>query len=90
VVIGDLSSLRGPVSGTVELPHRLFWYPERIFDLSDRASLMWMYQVVLREATTAEELQEWLDRTTLTEVWPTLFLPLRLRQAWEAHHPHLR
>ncbi len=50
LVAGDLADLRGPVTGTVELPLWLFWSPDRTFDLDDPATLRWMYQTVLREA----------------------------------------
>jgi hypothetical protein len=49
-----------------------------------------MYETVLREATTADELRTWLDRDTLIRLWPELFLPRGVRSAWEERHPSLR
>ena len=86
----DLADLRGPVSGTVELPLRLFWCEDRTFDLGDQDMLRWMYENVLREAIRAEELTAYLDGDTLVALWRDLFLPRGVRQAWEERHPVLR
>jgi hypothetical protein len=69
VVAPDLADLHGPTSGTVELPHRMFWYADRRFNLDDPAYLRWMYQIVLREALTLVEFRSWLDRDTLIRLW---------------------
>jgi hypothetical protein len=90
VVAADLTQLRGPTSGVVELPHRLFWQPDRHVDLDKPALLAWMYETVLREATTVEELRTWLDAATLIRLWPDLFVPVGIRMAWENRHPALR
>jgi len=89
LVTGDLAELRGPVSGTVELPLWLFWYPDRTFDLDDPATLRWMYQTVLREASRPEDLTTFVNGDTLVALWPDLFLPRGVRQAWEDRHPVL-
>jgi hypothetical protein len=91
LVVGDLADLRGPASGAVVLPLRLYWSPPgRVFDLGDPFVLRSMYQVVLGEAVRAEELTGYLDRDTLVAVWPDLYLPKGVRQAWEERHPALR
>jgi hypothetical protein len=90
LVAGDLADLRGPVSGTVELPLWLFWYPDRTFDLDDPATLRWMYQTVLREASRPEDLTAFLNGDMLAALWPDLFLPRGVRQAWEDRYPVLR
>jgi hypothetical protein len=89
-VAADLADLRGPATGTVELPLRLFWHPVRTFDLGEPGMLRWMYQTVLREAARPEELTTYLDGDTLIAVWRDLFLPAGVRQAWEDRHPALR
>ena len=89
VVIGDLDELHGPTAGIVELSNRLFWQPDRHFDLDDPDALAWMYETVLREAATADELRTWLDQKTLVDLWSTLFVPRGVRTAWEMHHPQL-
>ena len=90
VVALDLAELHGPTSGVIELPHRLLWQPIRRLDLDDPSVLRWMYQVVLREAVSVEELRTWLDGPTLVELWPRLYLPRWVRQAWQEAHFELR
>jgi hypothetical protein len=91
IVVTDLASLRGPVSGTVELPLRLYWSsPDHTFDLDKPFMRRWFYQTVLREAARPEDLTSYLDRDTLIVLWPELFLPKGVRRAWEEHHPVLR
>src|ERR1700733_2095945 len=90
-VAPSLADLQGPTEGTVELPLWLFWScPGHTFDLADPDMRMWMYQTVLREAGRLEDLTGYLDGDTLTALWPDLFLPKGVRQAWEDKHPVLR
>ena len=84
-----LADLHGPTTGVVELPHRIFWQPDRHVDLDDPALLRWAYETVLREAVSVEELQHWLDGPTLARLWPDLHLPAPVRQAWQQRHPDL-
>ena len=91
LVAADLADLRGPAQGTVTLPLWLYWSgPSPAFDLADPDMLRWLYQIVLREAARPEDLTSYLDRDTLIAVWPDLFLPRGVRQAWEERHPVLR
>jgi hypothetical protein len=84
----SLAELQGPTHGTVELPIWLFWYPDRTFDLDEPGMLPWMYQVVLREASSAEDLAH-LNGELLIALWPELYLPKGVRQAWEDQYPEL-
>jgi hypothetical protein len=91
LVATDLAVLRGPAAGEVELPVRLFWSgPDRRFDLGDLDSLLWVYEIVLREASRPEDLITYLNGDVLASVWPDLWLPAGVRQAWEEQHPQLR
>ncbi|GAA2645161.1 hypothetical protein GCM10010399_93800 [Dactylosporangium fulvum] len=90
LVARTLEELRGPVHGTVELPQRLMWNPQRRFDLDNRDLLLWMYENVLREAIRHDELRRFLNGRMLVRVWPDLNLPHAVRRAWEARHPRLR
>jgi hypothetical protein len=90
LVATDLADLHGPTSGRVELPLRLFWCPDRSFDLDAPGMLDWLYQTVLREATRPEDLTAFLDGATLVARWPELFLPRDVRAAWEDRQPALR
>ena len=49
---------------------------------------VWMYQIVLREASRPEDLT-YLNGERLVAVWPELYLPKGVRQAWEDQHPEL-
>jgi len=90
LVAGTLSKLTGPVDGIVELPLRLWWGPQRTFDLGEPTMLLWMYENVLREAIHVGELRGYLHGPTLLRVWPDLNLPRGVRVAWQARHPALR
>jgi hypothetical protein len=91
VVASSLADLKGLTEGTVELPLWLFWSsPDRTFDLSRPFMLRSMYETVLGEASRPEDLTAYLDGDTLIALWPELFLPKGVRQAWEDRHPVLR
>jgi len=90
LVAADLADLRGPTTGTVELPIWLFWHPDRTFDLAEPGVLRWVYQTVLREAARPEDLSAYLDGDTLVAQWRDLALPKGVRRAWEDRHPALR
>src|SRR5580704_4450105 len=75
VVAASLTDLKGPAKGTVELPIWLFWYPDRTFDLEEPGS--------------TEDLAD-LNGDMLIALWPELYLPKGVRQAWEDLHPELR
>ena len=89
LVAGTLRELTGPEHGRVELPLRLWWNPNRIFDLDDPDTKMWMYENVLREAVRVDELRTYLHGPTLVRLWPALNLPRGVRAAWEARHRSL-
>jgi hypothetical protein len=91
VVAADLADLHGPTHGRVELPLRLYWSPPgRIFDLDDPAMLRSMYEFVLGEAISLDELSSYLNGNRLAVVWPELYLPKGVRRAWEDRHAVLR
>src|SRR5208282_5217221 len=76
VVAASLADLKGPA--------------DRTFDLSQPFMLRSMYEAVLGEASRPEDLATYLDGDTLIALWPDLFLPKGVRQAWEDRHPVLR
>src|SRR3981081_4345261 len=87
----DRADLRGPGTGTVELPLRLFWSgTSRTFDVGDPGTLQWVYETVLQEASRPEDLTAFLDGTARGGLWPKLFVPRGVRRAWEDAHPVLR
>ena len=89
LVADRLDGLDGHEHGVVELPIWLFWFPDRRFDLDEPGMLPWLYQIVLREARRPEDLG-YLNGARLASLWPDLYLPRDVRQAWEEQHPVLR
>lgn len=89
VLPDSLDDLRGPRTGTVELPNRLLWNASRPFDLVDEDRLRSMIRTVLREASTQDDLREYVDRESLVRLWPGLGLPERIRRTWEERFPEL-
>ena len=90
-MVTDLADLRGPVDGMVTLPLWLYWSgPSPVFDLADPFLRRRLYEIVLREAARPEDLTSYLDGGTLIALWPDLYVPRGVRQAWEELHPVLR
>lgn len=91
IVAADLASLCGPAHGTVTLPLWLYWSgPSPVFDLDEPFLRQWLYQIVLREAASPQDLTSYLRADLLVAVWPQLHLPKGVRRAWEELHPQLR
>lgn len=87
VIAASLADLRGPTDGTVELPIWLYWSsPDHTFNLADRGMRRWLYQIVLRQASSLEDLATYLNGDMLIALWPDLFLPKGVRRAWEDRH----
>ncbi|MDG4828652.1 hypothetical protein O7627_04945 [Solwaraspora sp. WMMD1047] len=89
VVSDDLDGLGGPVSGHITLSRRLDWSGHARYDLGNPRQLASMYEVVLREATTVDDLVQWLDGPVLVRLWAELVLPPQVRNLWESRHPVL-
>lgn len=89
VVAASLADLRGPISGVVTLDRSLDWSGDSAYDLDDAGDLQVMYQTVLNQAATAEDLYRWLDGDTLVRLWPDLWLPARVRALWQARFSEL-
>jgi len=89
VVPTSLADLQGPTGGQVALDRSLDWSGDSTYDLDDPGDLQVMYQTVLNQAATADDLSRWLDADTLRRVWPSLWLPSRLRALWQARFSEL-
>lgn len=89
IVAGSLTDLHGPVGGTVTLDRSLDWSGDATYDLDDAGDRQLMYQTVLNQAATPDDLCRWLDGDVLRRLWPTLWLPARLRTLWETRFPEL-
>ncbi|MEO3855309.1 hypothetical protein [Acrocarpospora sp. B8E8] len=80
----DLSELTGPSEGIVKLPIHLDWSEQGIYDLSDDRQTGLMYERVIREAASVDDLRIYLNAATLCRLWGRLYLPIQARQVWEA------
>ena len=89
VVAVRMSDLHGPVGGRVMLDRSLDWSGDGRYDLDDPGDLQLMYQAVLNQAASPDDLCHWLDERTLRRVWSDLWLPARLRALWQARFPEL-
>ena len=82
---GRLAELRGPLTGVVQLPLRVYASgqgPARSFDLSNEAERIELYEIVLTDGT-AEDVCHYVNREELLRLWPRLWLPAHVRQVWE-------
>lgn len=85
-----IDDLTGPVDGAVRLPITIDWGPARSYDLADDVDRRILYERVLREAASTDEVCRWVNGPALVGVWPRLWLPGRLRRRWEDVFPQLR
>ncbi len=88
-VPASLDELQGPAGGVLELPHSVYWGPERSADLDTPAGIRKTYQAALNEGTAAEQARL-LNRDVLLREWGELALPDRVRVMWESRFPELR
>lgn len=88
-VPASLNDLRGPAAGSIELPHAVYWGPDRRVDLDTVDGSVKAYQAVIREGT-AEDQSQILNRDRLLGLWASLTLPDRVRLVWEERFPELR
>lgn len=78
------SELQGPLDGLVRLPLRVYSSghgPGRIFDLGDDAERIELYELVLTEGEI-QDVVAYLHPGELRRVWPRLWLPEHVREAW--------
>jgi hypothetical protein len=84
-----LEDLKGPASGVREVPIHLDWGPDRRYDVADDASCAMLYQLTLQNSGSIEEMGDILNAGRLVGLWPSMRLPDRCRQLWEASFPQL-
>ncbi len=86
VVTTDLASRPHVISsGPIVRPR----WPVQRSRAASEADRRVVYERVLCEAADAEELGRYVNGKILVEVWPRLWLPERVRQAWEQRFPEL-
>jgi hypothetical protein len=86
----SLTSLAGPRFGVVHLPVDLDWGPNKTYNLSDPYFERQYYQTVIEETLNPAVFSQYLDGQRLVELWPTFWLAVKLRDAWETKFPELR
>ncbi|WP_132123835.1 hypothetical protein [Actinocrispum wychmicini] len=82
----ELSELHGPTDGSIGLPARLFWSgpdPRSVrWDLTDPSRRRDFYEIVLVQGTL-DDVRELLDGAALIQLWDVMYLPKRVRSAWQ-------
>ena len=86
VVASDLTALHGPLQGHWQLPLHLDASARPVLDFADAGDREEAYQLVLLEAASEGDLEQWLDRDELIRLWPELYLPRTVRAAWQSRH----
>ena len=83
---GDLTELRGPTTGRIRLPLRLYWSgpdPEHVeWDLGEPQRRARLYEIVLREGDLDDQ-RELINGPELARLWDTMYLPPHIRSAWQ-------
>jgi len=85
----SLDALKGSSERIVILPIELDWTPYNTYDLSRPQERTRLYQTVLSEAGSEEDVCRYIDRSGLEKGWVDLRLPKRVRYAWESVFPRL-
>lgn len=86
VVAPDLEALRGPLHGQHQLPLHLDSSARPVYDFGSPRDRAQAYQLVLLEAVTTGDLEQWLQSDELLRLWPDLYLPRVVRAAWQSRH----
>lgn len=81
--------LGGPMTGVVSLPRHLKWSGNPHYDLGEPGRVADLYRAVINEAAVPTDLHTYLERDTLLRLWPTMWLPIAIRNEWEAQFPEL-
>jgi hypothetical protein len=90
IVVPDrLDLLTGPTNGVIHLPRHLKWSGNARYDLDQPGRIVDLYRTVINEAATPTDLHTYLDAATLAALWPSMWLPVAVRRAWEDRFPEL-
>lgn len=79
----EFGDLQGPVSGVITLPHHLWWWGERSFDMADENDRASVYVSVLNEGST-EEVCRYVNGPELQRLWSTILLPRKLVREYQS------
>ncbi len=84
-VAPDLDALRGPLQGRFRLPLHLDASARALYDFASPSDRELAYQLVLLEASSPTNHEQWIERDELLPLWSDLYLP-RVVPAWQAEH----
>jgi hypothetical protein len=88
-VVEDMGRLTAPATGSVTLPVELDWTPKGSYDAADPDERKELYEMVLAEAHSEDDIERHINGEALQEIWDELHIPRRVRYAWESVHPRL-
>jgi hypothetical protein len=88
-VVEDMGRLTAPLTGTVTLPVVLDWTPKKNYDIAVPRERKELYELVLAEAHSEKDIERYINGEALQELWDELYIPRRVRYAWESVHPGL-
>jgi hypothetical protein len=78
----DWTGGEAPVEGVVLIPDHIDpTNPRRVYDLAHRAERKYLYEVVLVDGT-GTDINRFIARTILVDLWDGLYLPRAVRSAW--------
>ena len=78
----DWTGWEAPVEGVVLVPDHIDpTNPRRVYDLAHRAECKYLYEVVLVDGT-GTDINRFIARTILVDLWDGLYLPWAVRTAW--------
>lgn len=80
-VAPDLDALRGPFEGRSRLPLHLDASTRALYDFASPSDRELAYQLVLLEAGSPNDHEEWLARDELLGLWSGRYLPRGVRAA---------
>ena len=85
----SLADLTGPTAGSITLPPHIDWGPPRPYDMASDVDRRIVYERVLREASSTDEVCRYVNGAALRAAWYFLWLPARIRTTWERRLPEL-
>jgi hypothetical protein len=85
-VAPDLDALRGPLQGRFRLPLHLDASARALYDFASPSDRELAYRLVLLEANSPTDHEQWLERDELLRLWSDLYLPRVVRAAWQAEY----
>ena len=88
-VADSFDDLTGPNTGTVQPLLGIQWSTRRPVHVDNSAEVAEWYAATMREALSEQDLSQ-MNGEVLVRIWPELFLPPRVRWAWESRFSELR